>query len=820
MNPTPLTPGAAHAARGARPGRVERAAALALVSIAAVVAASCSESTSPDTIPDGGAPHVALSAPTTPDSTLTFTVDVADELAIKYVNVSVSGAVDSSFADTLRTSQPTFKRTYKLAVPPSVPPGSAVVVVATAEDGAGNVSAPDTLNLATGNVAAPGVVITSPRAGTQAVAGKGLVLSISARTALKVKYVGYQVGGAFTTADSTFVGTSPMRDSVAILDTLSIPASTTGAATVTPFVVDSLGQRGLGASVALSVVTSAQSNSVPTVIFDVTDRIEVKDTLHVEATDPAGISFLGYEMRDSANRVVVADSAALDGKLTTVPRTFRLSLPVTTFPTRLFVQAFARNTNNVRAVAGGTAAQIDTVIVVAGVTRSLPNGGTVADAYYHRRLDRLFLTNVQRNQVEVFSLADSTFKAGIAVGSRPWGIVPWPRSRGSAAVGDDAGDTLLVANSGGTNISYVNVAAGTNGREVYRYPLPNIIVYTVKTAKDQLTGVLIPQRTVYDFSDRPQFLAATCTGATAPGNPCGDVKLVYSTTPTGGQPLPFPNKGTIRWENLTRKTSHFFFEQALGQTAGSSDTLEIERLAARDESGALVGSDSLLVPFANRASDGTNYFQVIRIPELAFRDTTFVRNSGNFARAVLGEGGDVLGSRAITYDATVGLEAGPDPLRLPGVTYALPVVDAGISKPVAVSDFIANTFQRVRGAGINFDGELSAIRGDSTYIVSSLLRLQGLLPTAGNSGFDFHPRNTGQNSTPLNTRLAFAASGEPTIEIYDTHCYQRVSTIPVRDPIVGPIKSAVRNGRIVLVGATARGVVIVSLDDTFPTTCP
>jgi CHASE2 domain-containing sensor protein len=79
---------------------------------------------------------------------------------------------------------------------------------------------------------------------------------------------------------------------------------------------------------------------------------------------------------------------------------------------------------------------------------------------------------------------------------------------------------------------------------------------------------------------------------------------------------------------------------------------------------------------------------------------------------------------------------------------------------------------------------------------------------------------TSTSSTPLTTRLAFAASGEPSIEIYDTYCYQRVSTIPVRDPIIGPIKSAFRNGRIVLVGATARGVVIVSVDNTFTTSCP
>jgi CHASE2 domain-containing sensor protein len=48
-----------------------------------------------------------------------------------------------------------------------------------------------------------------------------------------------------------------------------------------------------------------------------------------------------------------------------------------------------------------------------------------------------------------------------------------------------------------------------------------------------------------------------------------------------------------------------------------------------------------------------------------------------------------------------------------------------------------------------------------------------------------------------------------------------VATVPIRDPINGPIKSAIRqaSGQIVLVGATARGIVIVTLPNTFTTSC-
>ncbi|HEX9249722.1 MAG TPA: hypothetical protein VF856_09485, partial [Gemmatimonadaceae bacterium] len=115
------------------------------------------------------------------------------------------------------------------------------------------------------------------------------------------------------------------------------------------------------------------------------------------------------------------------------------------------------------------------------------------------------------------------------------------------------------------------------------------------------------------------------------------------------------------------------------------------------------------------------------------------------------------------------------------------------------------------------------VRADSTYILNSALRLQGVLATTiTNAGFDFHPLNTSVNSFPLTTRLAFAASSEPLIEIYDTRCYQRIATIPVKAPIVGPLKAAFRNatGELVIVGATAQGVVIATLPNTFTTTCP
>jgi hypothetical protein len=478
------------------------------------------------------------------------------------------------------------------------------------------------------------------------------------------------------------------------------------------------------------------------------------------------------------------------------------------------VQAFARNANArdyARTPVGNTGViRIDTVVVVAGLTTPLQSGGLVADALYHPPTNSIYMSNIERNELDVFNLGDSTFHTPIQVGSRPWGIAAWPRDRDGTM-----GDTLLVANSGGTLISYVNT---NSQQEVYRYPLPILLAQSV-TSTTGSNGVLTETITDYVFSDRPQYLATTCQGSLVPGSPCGNVVLVYSTTPTAGQSAPFTNDGTVRWENLQTHQSHFFFEQAMGQSADTKDTLQVQRFAAQG-----LGASGLIVPFRQgpfiTGVDTSYYSIVVKVPALGFRDTTYTRNSGNFRRAVLGEGGAAGGSgsqpnsRAILYDVTQGFV---NTFTDKGHTYGLPVsdIDAGVSGSFLVTDFIANTSTPVTGVAINFDGELAGVRADSTYLFDNSLRLQGMLQTsAGNAGIDFHPQNAG---IPLpgpsgGTHLFFAASNQPQVEVYNTNFYSRCLVVPTRDPVIGPIKSApIGAGNVVIVGATAHGVVILTV---------
>lgn len=798
-------------ARAVTPGRAGRIAGLA----AAVLVAACvqGDGAGGGVLADSTPPVVSITAATpTSDSVVAFSVLATDNLGLLTVRVSVSGpGISGAFDTTFNSAVTSVTLPYTVPVPSTVPPGTTVTVIASAVDGAHNVSKADTAFLGTGNQSPSVAIITNPKANDTAVVGFTMAVSLSGKSPNMVKALGFIASGVFATpvTDSVLYN-SPLADSVAVDTSVSLVGATTGTLTLTPFVMDSLKRRILGLPVNVVVANSAAGNTVPVVDFGITSRIEVTDTMHVSAHDRAGIRWLGYEVRNlpsDPNTFFAADSFQVTGSVSSALHTFKLGLDITTFPKEVQVSGFARNDNGTRAYAllsDGVTQRGDTVDVVAGLTRTVPDGGLIADALYHANTNRLYLSNILRSTLEVFDLADSSFKTPIPVRSQPWGLAEWPRDRSGAA-----GDTILVANSGATLISYVNVHANAD-QQVFLYPLPNIVVSTVTSTTDKNTGQIIEQDTPHDFSDRPQFLATTCAGPTVGPAPCGDVMLVYSTTPTAGQTLPFTNQGTIRWEDLTNHQSHFFFEQAIGQDAGSSDTLKIQRFAAQG-----VGANSDLVPFRQRQpapGDTVGFSVVVRVANLGFRDTTFVRNSGNFRRAIIGEGGAVLGSRAMMYDVTEGMQTTYVSTSGSVLPLAIPVIDNGVSRPVDVSDFIANTFAPIGGVAINFDGELAAIRGDSTYMIDATLRLQGLLPTSGNSGIDFHPDNAGLQSAP-GTDMIFAASASPQIEVYSTGVsYKRCLLVPTRDPIVGPIKAAKDpSGNVVLVGATVHGVVIVTL---------
>jgi hypothetical protein len=78
--------------------------------------------------------------------------------------------------------------------------------------------------------------------------------------------------------------------------------------------------------------------------------------------------------------------------------------------------------------------------------------------------------------------------------------------------------------------------------------------------------------------------------------------------------------------------------------------------------------------------------------------------------------------------------------------------------------------------------------------------------------FDAGSATSGTGLTQ-NDRVAFVAAEGPEIVVYDTYHFGVVTTIPIRDPVIGPLRVARLAGGAtqILVGVTAKGVVTVRL---------
>lgn len=599
----------------------------------------------------------------------------------------------------------------------------------------------------------------------------------------------------------------------------------------------------------------------PPVTFDVASRVEVFDSITVSASLPAGVKRMGWVATDlSGNTVLGGDSTEGSGELTDLTRTYGLNFEFTDFPRKLLVQAFAVDADGNReetgeaetpafsllgSVAGNFAAAAlvrDTITVVNGVTKSLPAGGRIADAIYNRNLDEVYLTNVDLNRVEVFHIGDTSFVDAIDVGARPWGIALWPLD----TLGANA-DTVIVANSGGTNFSVVDVAAR---RETRRHELPNVIVQTVQTEIDEATQIIKIKVEEYDFADRPQYVGAVCRPAGDAATPTGatacepdSIFVVYSTAPTDGQTSDFQFRGTVRWENLTAAAttpfSHFFWEHAAVPPSPDFDSLQVlaDRgpCTAPDPRSACAGQPTSFNPIDTLLSVAKGV--VADIEQLAFRDTTFVRNSGNFTRAIVGEGTRVDEARAMAWNGNARLIQTVDMTTVAGQTISGPsTVDEGVTAGVKVRDFISNTATRIRSVAINFNGLTNLVRADSVYVVDKDLRLAGLVPVGGaNPGMDlnfdhaFDPMvggTAGTSGGPLDPdeRILFLAREDASVDVYDTYFFKIITTIPVRDPITGPLRAArLPSGDQIIVGVTTNGIVTVrfpQIPNIFPAPGP
>lgn len=393
------------------------------------------------------------------------------------------------------------------------------------------------------------------------------------------------------------------------------------------------------------------------------------------------------------------------------------------------------------------------IALVHGRSAALPAGaGRVVDLVVDPRADRAYLSNLEAHQVEVLDLASMSFRPPVRVGSQPAGLA---LSRG--------GDTLIVANSGGINISFVPTS--TLREDVpRRLEIPRLRLYEVK--RDDHTDAFF-----YSYADRPMYVEQDAAG-----------RLLYTTTTTEAAPV-----GTIRvaerqngwpsWEPYL-----LFHERALRAAEGwvslaNVDSVRIlgtrtvvvfdhvpgfpQRAIQGGPAEISVALDELRAQGSDALARDDVRWDIPRAVELS--DTSFVAISGDRRTALFGEGVREPGGRLLLWSSDA----------------------ARLSEIEDVRDLTQNTSDRIQAIDLNFDGSLGAARGErGIYFFGDALRLRGTTSAgvAGGSGIGLVGSGTASGN------LAFAGTDRASILVIETTHFRAVGELPIRAPVVGPME--------------------------------
>jgi hypothetical protein len=389
------------------------------IGVLASVVAACESSRNPggiirDLIPPTIKLSIAGSDTQDISNGLSFNVVATDNLGLADVRLTYTGGylaqTDSLFVGAVTNIQFAEHITF----PSNSGVGGQIRIVGRATDGAGNF-AEDTLFIFLANVQALKVLLRQPQLGAVASAGKYVPIEVIAAQKSGVRRVGWLVGGAAgqtaKTADSVASGSPPFPDSVDFVDSVLV-TGTTGFFTIAGFAVDSGNRLGQTSPITVAILSAANDVTPPEIEQTVSLRAEANDTITVHATDPSGISVIGFEVDSLSGARIRRDSLVLSGTSTDVIKRFPLGLNALVPPVSVVIHAFACDaavahncgvTGAVFTVPSPTgAARADTVTLVSGTTIALPFGGKIVDAIYSANRRELYLTNPTLSRVEIF----------------------------------------------------------------------------------------------------------------------------------------------------------------------------------------------------------------------------------------------------------------------------------------------------------------------------------------------------------------------------------------------------------------------------------
>jgi hypothetical protein len=692
--------------------------------------------------------------------------------------------------------------------------GQQVAVQTTVADGAGNAAVAQTLATAF-DPFVPKVSVLNPA--STVFAGGTYSFNLSVLDSTGVSKIGFRTSGAgVNRADSTlFSEPLPQADTVSYQ--IAVPASAPVGQTfnVTPFAENREGARTSGQMVTVRIVAAGTDELAPLVYQTVPPRMETPDSIDIFARDSDGfVKTIGFIAKDQSGVIQHRVEVTLPVPTQQVQRKLAFNAPTSLRGKTLFITAFAvdvaghtgyavPNGSNLPATADSVGKR-DVSVYAYGLTFPLPPNSLGADIAVDTLRRTVYVSNINRNQLEAWTYSATLSKLpSVSVGAMPWGMII-----------DNSGSLLLVANSGGTNISKVNLLSRS---EDGRIKTSNEWVYEVSYSVDQNSGDLkYSVSPPIDYSDRPQYIAQSASGA-----------LYYSTRPTStAQP------GTLRridnfldarteprqiWQYGAHANGKYVVFNSdhvsvLKGANGAPDIITVCDHTPGNEVSTTVcesGNDLETVVATLASSPVNGNVAAIRdldVGSLALPDTNFVAVGGDRRRVAFGEAnsGGRAGRVLSLYDPN-GTPAGSEQY----------------SAPIEVTDLTSNASDRVFGLAINGNSTNIGVHGVETFFADSSLRLQGKFATFNTgAGIAFHPLNIEEFTNDSLARVAFVASGDFSIQIVDSYSYRLRGRIPLRTNLYGALRAVLPTPAeraadpslaVKLFGLTPEGIVVIDV---------
>jgi hypothetical protein len=637
------------------------------------------------------------------------------------------------------------------------------------------------------HIGGPRIEIVAPTAAETFAAGTQIPVHIRAEDHNdRVRSVRVRVTGLPTPFDQTIQLASPVE----VVDTtliVPLPLNTTGPAVINAEVTSGANITAVARPVTVGIRAASPDASPPQVRFNVSApaRMERSDTItvYVNAVDDQRVDSIGvtaafrfgggvfYFQRPPSAAAVDSFKIPLSLVTLTASDTTQLRIEITAWavdPTHNCGAAVSPNilqslpcgtVSGSRVAAGLNGFELLTLVSRGSTVATIP-GDVIADLASDGA--RVYASNYSRNRVEVLPVFSATFATPVSVGSNPWGL----------AIGR-TGDSLLVANSGGTNIDAVALSpAGPTG-VIRRLGTADVEIYDLLYSVEADT---VTELTALNFSDRPQFLGQVTTG-----------QIVYSTLPTataanGTIRIYDPNKDVTQTFNrgteifdqyVTRTQGKAIVVNALSAGAGVNGTLIVcprKLYTAQSDppcvQGFVTDVANTLDGMRTAMTTDTRVDLGLDAETIGLSDTTFVAISRDRSSVAFGEGARNPG-RVMLFRSAGG-------------------VFTGSSRETA--DLINNAADKVIGLALNGDGSLGVARGQQVYFFDNQLRLQGVVasgsPTGGTA---LHPLNTGYPSDD-GRRLGFTSgieNGTPYIDVIDDFSFRSLRRLVIRDPVIG-----------------------------------